>query len=158
MASRFSEEENMSQDDERRIVKIGDRWHEPVRFRASVVKEGNCRASHKEGQVFSFDWCTPEGMCGESFVGMYPLLHSLRVLGDMRELGSPARNTRIYNCPGRVIQFEITATYRCNLCGRDLAIKNGEIQSDRLENPDQNLWVRVCPSCAEDYSDAELVW
>lgn len=148
----------MGKDNERQVFKIGNQWHEPVTFKVRVVKEGNCRASHKEGQVFTFDWCTPEGMCGESFVGMYPVLHSLRVLGDMRELGSAHRNIRIYNCPSRVIQFEITATYKCNLCGRDLVIKDGEVQSHRLENQEENLWVRVCPACAEEYSDVQLTW
>lgn len=148
----------MVQDNEQRVVKIGDHWHEPVAFTVSVVKEGSCRASHKKGQVFHFDWCTPEGMCGESFVGMYPVLHSLRVFGDMRELGSSQRHVRVYNCPGRVIQFEIKAAYKCNLCGSDLHIEDGKVQSHRLENPGQNLWVRVCPDCAEKYSDVELVW
>jgi uncharacterized repeat protein (TIGR04076 family) len=148
----------MSQDDKNKTLKIGDLWHEPVHFRVSVVKDGYCRANHKKDQTFEFDWCTPEGICGESFVGMYPLLHSLRVLGDMRELGSPQRNIRVYNCPSRVIQFEIMATYRCTLCGHQLAIKNGEIQSHRLENPEQKLSVRVCDNCLEKHSNAMLVW
>ncbi len=148
----------MNQNDERKTLKISDFWNEPVTFTISVVKEGNCRANHKKGQTFEFNWSTPEGMCGESFVGMYPVLHSLRVLGDMRELGSPHRHIRVYNCPTRVIQFKIEATYRCNLCGRELIITDGEIQSKRLANPEQNLWVRVCPDCSEKYSNTELVW
>jgi uncharacterized repeat protein (TIGR04076 family) len=143
-------------DDE--VIHILDLWHEPVKFKVEIVKDGNCRANHKKGQVFEFDWCTPEGMCGESFVGMYPVLHSLRVFGDMRELGSPQRNIRVYNCPGRVIQFEIEATYRCNLCGCELPIVDGEVKSNRLENQEQNLWVRVCSDCAEKYSNIRLVW
>ncbi|NHJ14204.1 MAG: hypothetical protein EAX95_11040 [Candidatus Thorarchaeota archaeon] len=158
MAGSFHEGISMNQNDQRDTLKIGDFWHEPVAFRASVLKEGNCRANHKEGQVFEFDWCTPKGMCGESFVGMYPVLHSLRVFGDMRELGSPHRHIRVYNCPARVIQFEIAATYRCNLCGSELPIEDGEIQSRKLENPEQNLWVRVCSDCSEKYSKMRLVW
>ncbi len=140
------------------IVKISDFWYEPVSFRVSVVKDGNCRANHKVGQKFDFDWHTPEGLCGESFVGMYPVLHSLRVFGDMRELGSRQRNVRVYNCPARVIQFEISATYKCNLCGQPLLIEDDEIQSHRLENPQENLWVRVCPTCAQKFDKKKLVW
>ncbi|TRO55244.1 hypothetical protein E2P64_07400 [Candidatus Bathyarchaeota archaeon] len=71
------------------VLKIGKLWQEPVQFNITVVKEGACRADHHLGETFEFSWKTPEGMCPESFVGMYPLLQSLRVLGDMRELGSP---------------------------------------------------------------------
>ena len=138
------------------ILRLGDFWHEPASFKISVVKDGNCRANHKTGQTFNFEWRTPEGLCGESFVGMYPVLHSLRVLGDMRELGSAQCNVRVYNCPSRIIQFEIIATYKCNLCGQPLAIKDNEIQGNRLENSDHDLWVRVCSACAEKYGKMKL--
>lgn len=145
----------MNNDD---VIHLMELWHEPVSFRVEVVKDGNCRADHKKGQVFTFDWCTPEGLCGESFVGMYPLLHSLRVLGDMRELGSPERNVRIYTCPSRVVQFRIEADYKCNLCGKTFAIKKGEIVAKRIENRENNLWVRVCPDCFKKYQHKTLKW
>ncbi len=143
-------------DDE--VIHIMDFWHEPVSFRVEIVKDGNCRATHKKGQVFTFDWCTPKGMCSESFVGMYPLLQSLRVLGDMRELGSPERNIRIYTCPSRVIQFRVEAVYKCNLCGKALPIEDGNVVSKRIENTEDNLWVRVCYNCFEKHQYKTLKW
>jgi uncharacterized repeat protein (TIGR04076 family) len=139
-------------------ISIGEHWNEPVRFTIDIVKDGNCRAGHKAGQEFAFEWNTPEGICSEAFVGMYPVLHSLRVLGDMRELGSDKRNERIYTCPSRVIQFSIVAHYGCNICGSELNIVDGEIRSKRLENPDENLWVRVCDNCFDKYRNKTLKW
>lgn len=145
----------MNDDD---IIRLMDLWHEPVSFKVEIVKDGNCRADHKKGQVFKFDWNTPEGMCGESFVGMYPVLHSLRVFGDMRELGSPERNIRVYTCPSRVIQFRIEATHNCNLCGKNLPIEDGEVVSKRIEDKEDNLWIRVCSKCFEKHQHKRLKW
>jgi uncharacterized repeat protein (TIGR04076 family) len=149
---------NIIMSSEEDVVKIGDLWKEPISYKVSVIKEGYCRADHKEGEVFEFDWRSPRGICSESFVGMYPILHSLRSLGDMRELGSSHRNVRVYNCPGRVIQFQIEATYHCNLCGQTLLIEEGEVGGQVIENKEQNLHVRVCPDCFEKYKDKKLVW
>jgi uncharacterized repeat protein (TIGR04076 family) len=143
---------------ENEVIHLMDLWNEPVSYRVEIVKDGNCRADHKKGQLYEFDWNTPEGMCGESFVGMYPLLHSLRVFGDMRELGSSERNIRIYTCPSRVIQFRIEAIYRCNLCGKTLTIKNGDIVAKKIENKEDNLWVRVCSDCFKKYQHKILKW
>lgn len=64
-------------------------WREPVRFEVEVVEVTSaCRAAHKKGEKFVFSWNTPEGMCGEAFVGMYPVLFSLRIGGDMTLLGA----------------------------------------------------------------------
>ncbi len=140
------------------VLHLLESWHEPVSFKVEVIKDGNCRADHKKGKVFTFDWHTPEGLCGESFVGMYPLLQSLRVLGDMRELGSSKRNERIYTCPSRVIQFRVEAVYRCNLCGNNLPIKNGEIIAKKIENKESDLWFRVCSDCFEKHQYKILKW
>jgi uncharacterized repeat protein (TIGR04076 family) len=143
-------------DDE--VIHLMDVWYEPVSFKVKIVKDGNCRADHKKGQFYEFEWNTPEGMCGESFVGMYPLLHSLRVLGDMRELGSSERNIRIYTCPSRVIQFRIEAIYRCSLCGKTLPIKSGNIVARKIENKENDLWVRVCSDCFKKHQHKILKW
>lgn len=140
------------------VLKVGDFWREPVHYQVTVIEDGNCRAAHKKGETFEFDWKTPEGFCSESFVGMYPLLHSLRVMGDMRELGSPHRNVRIYNCPSRVIKFQIEAIYCCNLCGKKLAIDETGAIGKKLENPEENIYVRICPGCYERYKDKTLAW
>ena len=144
------------------MLKIGKLWKEPVQFKISVVKEGGCRADHQMGETFVFTWKTPKGLCSESFIGMYPVLHSLRALGDMQELGgpksSPARNIRIYTCPSRVIQFRIEAQYQCNLCGSQLPIeKNGSI-GRKLESPEAKIHLRVCSGCYDRYRDKTLSW
>ena len=63
-------DERSESPEEGAILRIGDKWFEPVSFKATVIKEGNCRASHREGELFEFDWRTPLGICSESFVGM----------------------------------------------------------------------------------------
>ena len=68
-----------------------------------------CRAAHRKGQRWSFDWHTPSGLCGEVYAGLYPLLVALRVGGDMRELGSTEPNRRVYTCPSRVVRFRLSA-------------------------------------------------
>ncbi|MFX0078072.1 MAG: TIGR04076 family protein [Candidatus Hermodarchaeota archaeon] len=140
------------------VLKVGEFSREPVQYRVTVIEEGNCRAAHKKGETFEFDWKTPEGFCPESFVGMYPILHSLRVMGDMRELGSTHRNVRIYNCPSRVIKFQIEAIYRCNLCGRKLSLDDTGAFGQKLENPEANINVRICPDCYEEHKNKTLVW
>jgi uncharacterized repeat protein (TIGR04076 family) len=144
------------------MLQIRDLWKEPVRYQVTVVKEGYCRANHKEGESFDFMWNTPAGLCAESFVGMYPILHSLRTHGDMRELGdstrSPVRNVRIYTCPSRVIQFRIEAHYRCSLCEATLPIKDNEISAHYLVNPKANIRIQVCQECHTTYQDREIIW
>jgi uncharacterized repeat protein (TIGR04076 family) len=139
-------------------LKIGDLWQEPVRFIISVIKEGACRAEHHLGDTFEFSWKTPEGLCPESFVGMYPLLQSLRLLGDMRELGSPQRNLRVYTCPSRVIQFQVEAIYRCNLCGATLPVQENEILGQTLANKTANIHLRVCQNCYDKHQNKTLSW
>ncbi|MFW9935295.1 MAG: hypothetical protein ACFFDU_07310 [Candidatus Thorarchaeota archaeon] len=140
------------------VLKISDIWHEPVQFKITVIKEGGCRAHHKTGDTFECTWTTPEGLCPESFIGMYPLFQSLRVMGDMRELGSPQRNCRVYNCPSRVIQFQIDATYLCNLCGTTLPIQANEIPGHLLENSAKTIHLRVCSKCFEEHKNRALSW
>jgi uncharacterized repeat protein (TIGR04076 family) len=140
------------------VLKIGELWQEPVQYNISVIKEGACRAAHHVGETFEFAWKTPAGMCPESFVGMYPLLEALRVLGDMRELGSPQRNRRVYTCPSRVIQFQIEANYLCNLCGATLPIQDNEITGHTLENKLANIHLRVCQTCYDKHQNKTLSW
>ncbi len=140
------------------VLKIGDFWEEPVQFKLTILNDGNCRAGHQSGDTFVFSWNTPEGICSESFIGMYPILQSLRVMGDMRELGSPERNTRIYNCPSRVIQFQINALYRCNLCGSTLKIKENGTIGHRLENKAEKIHLRVCNNCYKMHQGKTLTW
>ncbi len=140
------------------ILRLRDNWKEPVNFKIKIVGDGNCRAGHKVGQEFDFSYNSPEGICIESLVGMYPVLHSLRVFGDMRELGSPERNVRVYNCPSREIKFEITALYGCNLCGKPLKIINDDIQSHQLICMEPKFPLRVCETCYEDNKSKRIEW
>ncbi|MGC1120298.1 MAG: TIGR04076 family protein [Candidatus Methanofastidiosia archaeon] len=118
-------------------------WKEPMIFEVEIVEVASaCRAEHKKGQTFTFDWNTPQGVCGESFVGMYPILFSLRVGGDMQMLGSPDKNTRVYTCPSRVVKFRITAREQCSLCG-----STEELESCLITVGDSRMNLKVCSQC-----------
>ncbi len=118
-------------------------WRETTLFEVEITEvKSACRANHKKGEKFEFDWNTPEGMCGEAFSGMYPLLFSLRVGGDMKLLGSDERNTKVYTCPSRVVTFKITAVELCSLCGKREGLEDCEIL---IEGKPMSL--RVCREC-----------
>ncbi len=76
----------------------------------------------------------------------------------MRELGSPYRNIRTYNCPSRVIKFQIEANYCCTLCGKKMSIDETEVIGQKLENPEENIYLRICPDCYEKHKDKTLTW
>ena len=82
------------------------KYEEPVRFVVTVVEaKGSCRAEHKVGDRFEFDWCTPEGLCGSAYHTMYPVLHGLLLDGGKYE--GRAETTRV-TCPDAGwITFEI---------------------------------------------------
>ena len=122
-------------------------WREPVTFEVEVIEvKSACRAEHKEGERFTFSWRTPEGMCGEAFVGMYPVIFSLRVGGNMKLLGSEHENIRVCNCPGRVVQFKIEAVEQCPLCGNRNDLEPCEILIE--ETP---YTFKICPKCRVKY-------
>lgn len=75
------------------------------------------------GEQFVAEYKTPiPGICGEAFVGMYPLLYAMRVDGDMRQLGKEKKYETIYYCPSRVVKFKIRGIPQCDKCGK--AIKD----------------------------------
>jgi uncharacterized repeat protein (TIGR04076 family) len=72
--------------------------HEPVRFIVTVQEaKGECRAEHKVGDRWEFDWCTPAELCGSAYHTMYPLLHGLMLSGGRYE-GAAAEGTLV-SCP-----------------------------------------------------------
>ena len=73
-------------------------FHEPVRFLVTVHQaKGECRAGHKPGDRWEFDWCTPAGLCGSAYHTMYPVLHGL-MLTSGRYQGPAAKETLV-SCP-----------------------------------------------------------
>ena len=140
------------------ILRLRDNWEEPVSFSITVADDGNCRAGHKMGQKYEFSWRSPEGLCTESLVGMYPVLHSMRVFGDMRELGSSERNVRMYNCPSREIKFRIKASYKCNICGNPLQVSDDGIHSHQLHCKKPEFPLRVCEICYSENKDKRIEW
>lgn len=146
------------QSPDKSLLRLRDNWAEPVNFCVKVTDDGNCRAGHKKGQTYEFSWGSPKSLCTESLVGMYPVLHSLRVFGDMRELGSSKRNVRVYNCPSREIKFEITALYRCNLCGTTLPVSDVGVESHQLMCTKPSFPLRVCESCYSKHEDKTIEW
>ena len=140
------------------ILRLRDNRNEVVSFKITIIADGNCRANHKVGETFEFSWRSPEGICTESLVGMYPVLHSMRVFGDMRELGSPERNVRVYTCPSREVKFRIEAQYKCNICGSQLLVTEGEVQSFQLQCIKPKFPLRVCETCYSAYKDWRIEW
>lgn len=123
-------------------------WREPVRFEIDVLAVASaCRANHKKGEKFVFSWNTPEGLCGEAFVGMYPLLFSLRVDGDMTLLGAEEKNKRVYTCPSRVVKFAITAVEQCPLCGT-----KGPLEKCDIPVGERFHRLTICPECRDKWT------
>jgi uncharacterized repeat protein (TIGR04076 family) len=99
-----------------------DEWYEPLRFEINVIElKSACRVNHVVGEKFEAEYRTPHnGMCGEAYVGMYPLLYAMRVNGDMRQLGKKEKFETTYYCPSHVVQFSIRGFPKCNNCGKDV--------------------------------------
>ena len=73
-------------------------FHEPVSFVVTVrAAKGECRAGHKVGDGWHFDWCTPAGLCGSAYHTMYPVLHGLMLTSGRYE-GPTAKETLV-SCP-----------------------------------------------------------
>jgi uncharacterized repeat protein (TIGR04076 family) len=83
------------------------RFYEPVHFIVTVRDaKGGCRANHKIGDTWEFDWCTPVGLCGSAYHTMYPLLHGLMLAGGGYE--GPAAERTLLSCPdGGCVTFKI---------------------------------------------------
>jgi uncharacterized repeat protein (TIGR04076 family) len=73
-------------------------FHEPVSFAVTVQEaKGECRAGHKVGDCWAFDFCTPLGMCGQAYHAMYPVLHGLLLTSGRYE--GPAAKETLVSCP-----------------------------------------------------------
>jgi uncharacterized repeat protein (TIGR04076 family) len=95
-----------------------DWYEENVSFKVRVLevqpdgKAERCRAGHEPGDTYEFQYRTPEGLCGEAFHKLWPVLHSLQVKGDFRKYGSDQPNAVRVWCPSCVVGFEVEATYK----------------------------------------------
>lgn len=73
-------------------------FHEPVSFVVTVhAAKGACRAGHKVGDRWHFDWSTPAGLCGSAYHAMYPVLHGLMLTSGRYE--GPAARETLVSCP-----------------------------------------------------------
>ena len=73
-------------------------FHEPVWFVVTVhAAKGKCRAGHKVGDRWEFDWRTPAELCGSAYHALYPVLHGL-MLSSGRYEGHAADETLVA-CP-----------------------------------------------------------
>ena len=123
-------------------------WFETVAYEIEVIEAAPCRAFHKVGQKFLLnDYTTPEGICIESFHGMYPLLFSGRVGSDFKQLRSESTNQRIYNCPSRVVKFQVTRFNQCNNCGEKTELE--DLLETKKEYDDYSLDILVCRKCLQ---------
>jgi len=100
-----------------------DEWYEPMSFEIEVIKvKSPCRVNHKVGETFKTEYQTPDKpICGEAYVGMYPLIYAMRVNGDMRQLGKKRKFETTSFCPSRVVQFKIRGFPKCNNCGKTVS-------------------------------------
>ncbi|MFW9794995.1 MAG: hypothetical protein ACFFEE_11860, partial [Candidatus Thorarchaeota archaeon] len=90
--------------------------------------------------------------------GMQNRIHSMRVFGDIRELGSLEGNVRMYNCPSREIKFKVEAFYKCNICGNPLQIGENGVQSLKLHCMKPKFPIRVCKPCYSDHKNKRIEW
>ena len=62
-----------------------EKYPEPYKFIVTIVdmKSQPCRAGHRVGDSWEFEYCTPLGMCGEAFHAIYPLIHAMRLGADL---------------------------------------------------------------------------
>jgi uncharacterized repeat protein (TIGR04076 family) len=76
-------------------------FHEPVRFIVTVhqAQGTGCRAGHRVGDRWEFDWCTPPGMCSAAYHAMYPVLHGLMLTSGRYE--GPAAQETLVSCPDK---------------------------------------------------------
>jgi uncharacterized repeat protein (TIGR04076 family) len=121
-------------------------WFESVGYEIEVIEAASCRAFHEKRQKFEIEnYTTPEGLCMEAFHSMYPLLFAGKIEGNFNKLGSDDNNTRIFNCPSRVVQFQIKRYFQCNTCG--YRVNKEELQQAKKEYNDFVLDVNVCSTC-----------
>ena len=125
-----------------------DEWYEPMRFEIKVIEvKSACRVNHTVGEAFKAEYRTPDKpICGEAYVGMYPLLYSMRVNGDMRQLGKKRKFETTYFCPSRVVRFIIRGYPRCNNCGKSVN------EFDDLTPFEAEYTKYVCKECFENLS------
>jgi len=73
-----------------------------------------CRAGHKVGDRFEFEYGTPLGLCGEAFCAMYPLIHALRLGADLVTYGEAKDpDTTTFTCPDHAwVTFEVRRVRR----------------------------------------------
>lgn len=123
-----------------------DEWFEPMRFVIDVIEvKSACRVQHQVGEVFHAEYRTPTpAVCGEAYIGMYPLLYAMRIDGDMRQLGKKEKFETTYYCPGRVVKFRIKGIPLCNKCGKEVE-SFGVLTKFMLEYP-----IYVCKHCLEN--------
>ena len=71
---------------------------EPVRFVVTVeATKGGCNVGHEVGDRWEFHRATPEGICGEAYHAMYPVLHGLGLSGGRYD--GPAAKGTLVSCP-----------------------------------------------------------
>ena len=106
-----------------------------------------CPFGHKVGDRYEFGLGTPGGLCGEAFCRMFPILHGLRMGGDLRTLDADAPDRVMHWCPTRIVQFEIIAD-------RQAGSATGESVAqpvEPVEPVEQPADAAPCPSEAQHY-------
>jgi len=84
-------------------------FHEEEEFEITVLEAdtNNCRMGHEVADRFHFEFGTPKDLCGDVYFRIYPILHTLRGGGDMRNFGKREKHRTEVWCPAHVVKFEI---------------------------------------------------
>jgi uncharacterized repeat protein (TIGR04076 family) len=124
-----------------------DKWFEPMRFEIAVIEvKSECRVNHRVGETFRAEYRTPDvPICGEAYVGMYPLVYAMRLGGDMRNLGKQNPLETTYTCPSGVVRYQIRGIPQCNKCGKAVESLDTLI---RILDP---YPMDVCAECQANY-------
>jgi uncharacterized repeat protein (TIGR04076 family) len=87
---------------------------EDWRFEVTVIAaKEDCRAGHKVGDRWTFEYGTPEGLCGEAFYTMYPLVHAMRLGADVRNREDADPDVSTCYCPDAAwITFEVRRVWQ----------------------------------------------
>ncbi|UCC64810.1 MAG: TIGR04076 family protein [Anaerolineae bacterium] len=75
-------------------------FEEDWRFEVTVTAaKGECRAGHQVGDRWTFEYGMPQGLCGEAFYTMYPLIHAMRLGADVRNREDDDPDVTACCCP-----------------------------------------------------------
>lgn len=69
-----------------------------------------CRCGHELGDSYTMAYGTPDGLCGELYHRLFPMLEVLRAGGDVSAFEPTGRQDEVLMwCPSRVVRLKVRA-------------------------------------------------